>query len=66
MFVPTRCPRCRSAEDWHEVENLFRGFRFGGLKIRLTRGFHPETVKYRCEKCGYEAEYDDHAETLGR
>ena len=34
--------------------------------IIFMKGYSTRNYVYRCKKCGFEAEYDDHAETLDR
>lgn len=68
MFIPKCCPRCREEASWREVINPFTtGIPLGKyFRLRLSRGARARYFKYRCGKCGYEGEYDDHAETLKR
>ena len=70
-MIPELCPSCKAREEWQEVINPFTtGIPIGGsvrfslisnrglfaTPIKKRLGFY--NVKYRCEKCGYEDNYD--------
>ena len=66
MFIPSRCPRCREEAYWHAVDDGCTLFRIGWFKVSLLKRPFSERdeVTYRCDHCGYEGTYNDHAETL--
>ena len=65
MFIPKRCPRCRDALAWTEAYNphLTNALE---KAILFFKGKNTSDFLYCCEKCGYEGEYDNHAEILNR
>jgi len=63
MFIPKRCPRCQSLADWKQVYNPHAKTIRGYWWI-VWRGYNRWNYMYRCEKCGYDNEYSDHAESL--
>jgi predicted RNA-binding Zn-ribbon protein involved in translation (DUF1610 family) len=63
MFIPKRCPKCRDHAQWTEIYNPH--FTNGLEKlICIVKGYGTKSYIYRCGKCGYEGEYDNHAEDL--
>ncbi len=65
MFIPKRCPKCRDIAGWQSVYNPRLTNSFEKFII-FMKGYSTRNYVYRCKKCGFEAEYDDHAETLDR
>lgn len=61
-MVPDRCPACQAENEWKEIINPFTtGIPIGkNLRICLfmSRGFGFHKLKYHCQKCGFEGEYD--------
>ena len=65
MFIPKRCPRCRDISGWREGYNPFLTNSLEKLVIAL-KGYNRDHYVYRCDRCGFECSYDNHAETLDR
>ena len=65
MFVPDKCPRCKETAYWHEVDTHCTLFRVGWFKFQLLKNPRDEET-WRCDHCGYEGTYDNHAEKLDR
>lgn len=63
MFIPKRCPRCKDVAGWTEIYNPNTANPIEQL-IRLIKDGSRWNYVYRCDKCGYEGEYDDYAERL--
>ena len=65
MFIPKRCPHCRDIAGWTEVYNPHCHSSIESF-INFIKGYSTRDYVYRCENCGYEGVYNDHAETLDR